>query len=277
MTAFTALVLAGSRGPTDPLARSQGVRHRALLDVAGTPMLVRVVRALRESESVGPITVSIEDPQAVASVPELEDLRRTGALHVHRSLASPSRSVLDVLENAAPDGNLFVTTADHALLTTAMVDHFLAAAEGSQADVLVGVVARSLLHARFPDSKRTYIPLRDERYSGANLFAFRTANARRAAAFWLRAEAFRKRPWRLVSAFGPRALLLFALGRLDLDGALERASHAFGARVEAVRMPWAEAAVDVDRASDLELVRRVLSEGYSTRSPSAANPPLSGS
>src|SRR4029453_16464860 len=44
---FSALILAGRRGPQDPLAVSRGATHRALLPVAGVPMLVRVVRALR--------------------------------------------------------------------------------------------------------------------------------------------------------------------------------------------------------------------------------------
>ena len=55
-----------------------------------------------------------------------------------------------------------------------------------------------------------------------------------------------------------KALLLFALRRLTLDAALQRVSNAMGCRVSAVRMPFAEAAIDVDRPSDLELVRRIL-------------------
>ena len=86
------------------------------------------------------------------------------------------------------------------------------------------------------------------------------AEAQRAAEFWGRAERFRKRPWRLVGAFGPVALLLFLLRRLDLEAALERMSRALGVRARAIRMPWAEAAIDVDRPSDLELVNRILAE-----------------
>ena len=46
----SALVLAGSRDEGDPLARAQGVRHRALLRGAGVPMLLRVVRALQQTD-----------------------------------------------------------------------------------------------------------------------------------------------------------------------------------------------------------------------------------
>lgn len=271
MASFDALVLAGSRGPTDPLAQHQGVKHRALLDIEGVPMLLRVVRTLRAADRIDRVAVSIDDPAALSAVPELADAE------VHPSLSSPSRSVLDVLERRADADKLLVTTADHPLLTPVIVDHFAAADDGCQADVLVGVVARSLLRERFPGSTRTWLPLRGDRYTGANLFAFRTPEARRAAHFWVRAERFRKRPWRLASVFGPSTLLAFALRRLDLDAALERVSHAMQVRVEAVRLPFAEAAIDVDRPSDLALVTRILAGDQSRRSPSSLKQPLSES
>jgi GTP:adenosylcobinamide-phosphate guanylyltransferase len=244
-------------------------------------MLLRVLRTLRASRGVGRLVVSIDDPSAIEDVPEIAALASDGELAVHRSLASPSRSVLDALKGFGTGEPVLVTTADHALLRPEIVEHFLAAVDISQADVLVGLVARSVIQARFPESKRTYLSFRDEHYSGANLFAFRTPAAEQAAAFWVRAESYRKRPWRLVSVFGPISLLLFLLRRLDLDAALAHASRAIGARVEAVRLPFAEAAVDVDKPSDLELVTKLLKEdpdeAQSTRSPSAEKQPPAGS
>jgi GTP:adenosylcobinamide-phosphate guanylyltransferase len=260
VTALRALVLAGRRGPTDPLARERGATHRALLEVGETPMLVRVVRTLRAAPSIGRVTVSIDDPRALDGEPELKAAIAGGSLDVHQSLGSPSRSVSDVLGGCARGEPLLVTTADHALLTVEIVEHFAAACARSDADVLFGVVARSLLEARYPETTRTYLRLRGEAWSGANLFCFRTDRARRAAAFWVDAERHRKRPWRLVSAFGPGALLLFLLRRLDLDAALERVSRAMGAVVRPVRLPFPEAAIDVDRATDLTLAERILAE-----------------
>lgn len=277
MTRIPVLVLAGSRGASDPLASAEGARHRALLEVGGVPMLLRVVRALRATPSVGRIVVSIEDAGALDTVPELAALRREGALSVHPSLDSPSRSVLDALAGFPEDSPVLVTTADHALLRAEIVECFLAGAEASGADLAFGLVAKRVLRARFPDSERTFLPFRDDGYSGANLFLFRTAQARKVAAFWVRAERFRKQPWRLVAAFGPISLALFLARRLDLDGALARASRAIGARVAAVRLPFPEAAVDVDKPSDLVLARAIVAEAQIQRSPSPAKPPAEGS
>lgn len=253
---FSALVLAGRRGPQDALAEGHGASHRALLPVAGVPMLVRVLRTLRAA-GLSRLHVSIDAPELLDRIPELAAWRGEGVLRVHPSESSPSRSVAAVL---ATPGVLpcLVTTADHALLTPAMVEHFLTAACAADADVLVGMVAERVVRAQHPESQRTYLRLRGEAWSGANLFAFCNARARLAADFWVRAERFRKRPWRLVASIGPSLVLLYALRRLDLAGALERGSRVIGARIRPIAMPQAEAAIDVDHESDLVLAERIL-------------------
>ena len=254
---FETLVLAGRRGPEDPLSKQSGLSHRALLPVAGVPMLVRVLRTLESCPSVGALRLSIDSPDVLAGVPALAEALDAGRLGLHQSLESPSTSVADALGDLEA-GPTLVTTADHALLSPEMVEHFAAQARESDADALLGVVARSVLQAAYPDSPRTYVPLRGEAWSGSNLFAFRTPSARRAAEFWIRAEQYRKQPWRMLGAVGPRALTGFALGRLDLEAACEQLSRACGCRVRAVPLPFPEAAIDVDRPEDVELATRIL-------------------
>jgi len=266
MNAFNALVLAGSRNAEDPLAAVRGGTHRALLEVVGVPMLIRVVRALHASSCVDRIAVSIDDAGAFEAVPELRELEARGELTRQPSLSSPSRSVLAALNGHLLGNRVLVTTADHALLTREIIDHFAAGAEQSDADLAVGVVAESVIRTRYPSTTRTYLRFRDGGYSGANLFAFRSERARRAAEFWIRAESFRKQPWRLASAFGPMTLVLFVSRQLTLEDALERASRAIGCRIRAVPLPFAEAAIDVDRPSDLDLVSEILTARGETAS-----------
>ena len=90
---MTALVLAGRRGASDALAdalaASDASGHHALLDVAGVPMLVRVVRALRAAPQVGRIVVVIDAPEVLAGEPELRDVE------ARTSASSPSRRQLN--------------------------------------------------------------------------------------------------------------------------------------------------------------------------------------
>ncbi|NQV20201.1 MAG: NTP transferase domain-containing protein [Rhodospirillales bacterium] len=250
-SAFTALVLAASRGPEDPVARAEGVSHKALVDVAGTPMLLRVVRALSASRAVGRIAVGIEDPAVLATLGE-------SGLIAAPTGNTPGASVLAgaaALDNPFP---LLVTTGDHALLTPEMVDRFCTDALATGADVVAGLATKETILKDHPDTVRTYLKFRDGDYSGCNLFALLTPRGLKAPEFWGHIEHQRKRPWRLVRAFGAMSLVLFALRLLTLDGAFKRAGKRFGAKAAAVLLPWSEAAIDVDKPADLELVRKIL-------------------
>ncbi|MGH6930612.1 MAG: nucleotidyltransferase family protein, partial [Dongiaceae bacterium] len=212
---FTALVLAGSRGPDDPVARAAGVTHKALAPVAGVPMLLRVLRTLRASPSIGGLALCIDQPT-------LEQLKQPGAaeLLAEVQLVAPDetpsaslRRALDQLRDALP---LLVTTADNALLSPQMVEHFCTAAP-ADTDLVVAVASEATIRRAYPHSIRTYYRFGGEGYSGCNLFLARTPAAMNVAAFWSEIERHRKRPWRLVAAIGPLVLLRFLLGMLSLD------------------------------------------------------------
>src|SRR5262249_36630806 len=137
--------------------------------------------------------------------------------------ATPGDSVqqaLGRLEGALP---LLVTTADHPLLTPAMIEHFLTGAP-SDADVAVALATATTIRAAYPATLRTFYRFGGQRYSGCNLFLLQTAAAAKAAAFWAAMDRHRKRPWRLAASIGPLTLGRFLMGRLTLEAALARLS-----------------------------------------------------
>ena len=257
---FTALVLAADRGAGDPVSRTAGVAHKCLAPVAGKPMVERVVAALAASPHVDRSAVSLRDPDLARQVAALVPLLESGRLIPLQAADSPSSSVLQAAAELPRPFPLLVTTADHALLTTQMVDHFCIESLASGSAVAAGVTASGVLLARYPQSRRTYLVFRDERYSGSNLFALTDESALRAAQLWRRAEQQRKQPWRIAAIFGPRLLLSYLLRRFSLDEAMARISARIGLSVAAVKMPFAEAAIDVDKPADLELVEKILAK-----------------
>ena len=137
---ISALVLAASRGPEDPVARSEGVTHKCLVDVAGVPMLARVLEALQASPSVEGIAISIDDAGVLDALPTVTAAVEAGALTLLKSADTPSGSVL-AAARAVERYPLLITTADNPLLTPDMVEHFCRAARQAAADVVAGVVA----------------------------------------------------------------------------------------------------------------------------------------
>lgn len=260
------IVLAGRRGGPDALAQAAGASHRALLEIEGEPMLARVTRRLLGRPGIDRVLVNIDTPRALDTVPFLKEAIEAGRVEILESAESPSRSVLESLDAAGLEkAPVLVTTADHALLDDEMLDAFFASARRREgADLCLAMVPRRIIEARFPEAKRTYLRFKEDGYSGANLFLFRTPAARRAAEFWLTAERERKKPWRLARAFGWSSLALFLTRQLTLETAMQRASKVVGARIEAIALETAEAAVDVDKIEDLELVRQILANRSSS-------------
>ena len=243
---LAALVLAGSRpGRPDPVAQAAGVSHKALALAGGETLLARVVGALRGA-SVSRVVVSTAHPQVAEAARALE------AEVVAAAPDGPAASVLAA--QAVLGAPLLVTTADHALLEPEWVARFLADAP-VEADVCALLARRERVEADAPCTRRTYLRLADGEWSGCNLFLFRTARGFGAARLWRRAEARRKRPWRLAALVGPATLLRYATGRLSLEAAVARLGSVAAVRAAAVACPFALCAVDVDTPDDLGFVR----------------------
>jgi GTP:adenosylcobinamide-phosphate guanylyltransferase len=252
-------VLAGRRGEEDTLALHARAPHRSLVAIGGTPMLERVVGTLLEA-GIEHVVVSTDARELVLAVARLRELNEAGRVQIRDSAKSPAASVLDFLtDTAASRFPCLVTTADHALLTSHMVRTFWAAAAQSDADLAVGIVKEDLFETRFPGLRRTFVRLADDAFKAANLFAFLRPHATAVPSFWRRVEQDRKKPWRLVRAFGGATLLRYLSGRLTVTNALERVRRTTGARVALIPLPFPEAAIDVDNPVDLEVALSVLS------------------
>jgi GTP:adenosylcobinamide-phosphate guanylyltransferase len=247
VTAFHALVLAGSRGGADPVADYAGVPAKALIEIGGKTMLARVVQALRTAGATR-IGVSVSDPMVAAHAATL-------GVEVLPAEAGPSASARSGL--AALGTPLLVTTADHALLEPEWITHFLAATPAG-ADVTALLARRDTIEAAVPETQRTYLRFADGGWSGCNLFYLATPKANAALDLWSQVEADRKRPWRIVRRLGTGTLLRYLVGRLTLDQALVRLGAAAGISARAVASPFGLAAVDVDKPADLDLVRRLI-------------------
>ncbi|MDP9137564.1 MAG: NTP transferase domain-containing protein [Pseudomonadota bacterium] len=251
---WDALVLAAGRGADDPLARAQGVSHKCLLTVAGQPMLSRVIGALAGSGRFERIAVSIEDPDLLQSLPPAQAV----AMEFIPSASSAAASVAAALEGRDMLRPVLVTTGDHPLLTPEILEYFLARSEQVNCDLAVGLALAETILAAHPGTRRTFLKFGRTRVSGCNLYAFRGRASLKALAHWQFVERHRKQPWRLVSSFGAIPLLANLVGLLSLDGAFRWASNILGLEARPILMPFADAAIDVDKPSDLELVERIL-------------------
>jgi len=242
---WTALILAGSRGPDDPVAKATGVPHKAMSPIAGRPMIDWVIEALDGCPAIGKIAVC--GPADLSFAPELTALPAE---------ASPAASVLAGLH--ALGAPLLVVTADNPLLRARSLQQFLDQAHASGADVVAGVANKDVAEQAGNPGRRTYLKFRDGAFSGCNLFAIQYTRGRAAAEFWRSLEADRKRPWRMAGKIGARTLAAYMAGRLTLDSAVDAIAARAGCSAAAVRLDDPLAAHDVDKPEDLSFVESIL-------------------
>lgn len=248
---WTAVVLAGSRPGRDPFAEQFGTDLKALIPIAGAPMVQRPVRALLESEDIGRILVLGQSPERIGAV-LLDDPR----IEVMESKGTIAETIEELMLKDRSAFPMLVTTADHALLDPGMILEFVEKAKG--ADLAIGVVERQSLLSRLPQTKRTWLVFRGGAYSGANLFAFGSIKALAAVEQWRSVEQDRKKGWRVLAALGP-ALLLGAVLRLrTIDQSVASMGLRLGMSARAIVLSNPLAAVDVDKPVDHAIVEAVL-------------------
>ena len=257
---FTAVVLAADRGPDDPVAKAAGVRCKSLTPVGGKPMVVRVLDALTASQAVNAYILCGPPKSVVDQEPDLGTLIASGRVKWFENQATPSSSAFHVLQTLPDETPVLLTTADHVLLSARIVDYFCSEAQATGCDVVAGVARHETVAEAYPQTRRTATQLEDGAYCGCNLFAFLTPQSRKAADFWRKVERERKKPLRIIKVMGWTAVIRYLLGRLSLQQALGKLSQRMGLRVGVVRMPFAEAAIDVDKVEDLLLVESILTE-----------------
>ena len=78
----------------------------------------------------------------------------------------------------------------------------------------------------------------------------------------------RKQPWKIALMLGPVMLALYVFKRLSLDAMMIALGQQAGARAVAVRSSYGLAAVDVDKPSDLDLVRSLVDDAQIPAQPS---------
>ncbi len=253
MRGTTAIVLAGSRPGSDPLAAAFGTDLKALVPVGGKPMVRWPVEALLGSDRFAEVRVLAQEPERIGEV-----LPANPKLVVEMSADSIARTIERLCIDPTVHWPLFVTTADHVLLDGGMIDEFCNRGEAS--DIVVGVVERGNLIRRFPETKRTWIRFRSGAYSGANMFLLSGRKVLPALETWRAIEQDRKKGWALLWAFGPLNLLGAMLRLSTIHQTLDRIGRRIGAKVEAVDLSNPLAAVDVDKLSDHRLAEELLAE-----------------
>lgn len=252
---WTAIVLAGHRPGGDPLARDFGETYKGRIPVHGKPMICHVVSTLAAEPRIARILIMAQEPEAVLAG-ELGWIAEHPKVVLATSDGGISRSVGAVAGSPAAPWPVLVTTADHPLLAPADVAQMLDGV--GDADLAVGMVERSVLLGRYPGNRRTWLRFSDGAFTGANLFALRTARVKAALDLWATIEQERKVAHRLVRRFGLWLAIRALTRTISLGGAFTHAGRKLNLAARPVLLDNPEAGIDVDKLEDHALVEAIM-------------------
>jgi GTP:adenosylcobinamide-phosphate guanylyltransferase len=250
-----AIVTAGGiPRPEDPLYTFSHGDSKALIDVAGKPMVQWVLDALGNAKQVdNVIIVGLSPKSGVTCKKPIHYVSNQG-----RMLANIVAGVNKVLELNKKNKYVLVASSDIPTLKAEMVDWLIDTCMETKDDLYYGVCPKDVMEARFPGSKRTYTHLKDMDVCGADINLTHVRMATEHLDMWESLIGSRKSPLKQASIIGFGTLFALFTRRLTLEDAVRRVSDRIGIKGRAIVWPYAEPCMDVDKPSQLELLREDL-------------------
>ncbi|MBX3001761.1 MAG: nucleotidyltransferase family protein [Caldilineaceae bacterium] len=256
-TLFDAVITAGyDRNKVDPLAAITGQPQKVLLKIAGAPMIWHVVRALDESKQIGEIVIVGLDPKDAPDFGRpIHYIEDQGGMTANQRAGAKKAAAIN-------NQNRYVLAmpADAPLLTGEMIRWFIDACRPYDHDIYWGIVKRSVMEATFPNSKRSYLRLREGQYCSGDLFLLDLEAGLRTHQHMERFFASRKSVLNQVRMLGFGVIFNYLIGRLSLKTMLGVVERELGATGAPIIMPFAEAGMDVDKPHHLEAIQHYLAQ-----------------
>jgi GTP:adenosylcobinamide-phosphate guanylyltransferase len=241
--------------PKDSLyAYTQG-KFKVLLLIEGKPIIQWVVDALNESGEVDRIIiVGLPDDTPIQSKRQITFVASQNDLMLNIQAAAEKVVELDPTCTDA-----FLVSGDIPGLTAEMVKWLAGKVkQRPPMDIHYTVVAKQAIESEFPGSKRTYTKMKDCEVSGGDCSVFNPHMAIDPNARWRKLIDYRKSPIKQAALIGFDTLFLLLIGQLSLKEAERRVTRRLDICGEVVLAPYAGIAMDVDKAHQLEIMRRYL-------------------
>lgn len=249
-----AIVLAGGRAENDPLAEMTRGNLKSLLEIAGKPMVQWVLDAISGSKTIDTVVLmGIEDVSSLTCSKTMIPMADYGSLI--ENLQQGSRKLAELHPHQT---HVVSIAADIPAITAEIIDHLVGIYQKCEVDLYYGVVDRRVMEKRYPGSKRTYVKVQKEEFCGGDLNAFSKKAALAPNALWKDLIRSRKNPLKQAAMIGLDSLFLLLLGWANLDTMADRICRRLGLTGKAVRVPFAEVGMDVDKPFQFEMVETDL-------------------
>jgi len=253
---MNALVIAGGiPKPKDPLYEYSRGKPKALIDLAGKPMVQWVLNALSDSNLVNQIyIIGIEHQDTLVCEKTTTYFPNQGGL-----LDNVRKGVSLIAEEHQNAEKVLIVSADIPAITSEMIDWTVSNANESEQDLYYNIVRRENIEKRFPLSNRSFVHLKNGDYCGGDMHVVQINAITHNQSFWNEMLAARKNALKQASLIGFDVLFMLLIRQLTLETGVPKICKRLGIRGIAIESPYAEVAMDVDKSHQLLLLREDLS------------------
>jgi molybdopterin-guanine dinucleotide biosynthesis protein A len=266
-----AVVLAGGiPRPEEPLYAYSNGEAKALIDVAGKPMVQWVLDALGNAKSIDHIIViGLSAKSNLSCRKPITYLSNQG-----RMLDNLKVGTAKALEFNPQAKYVVISSSDIPAATSEMVEWLIKTCGETEDDIYYNVIRRQEMEEVFPASKRTYTRLKDMEVCGGDMGIARAAIINENPDFWTKIINSRKSPISQAMLLGPSIIFKLLTRQLTADDVIQRVAKKLGLKGRAIVCPYAEIGMDVDKPHQLEIMRAYLEKR--TAKPVSGSDPATG-
>jgi GTP:adenosylcobinamide-phosphate guanylyltransferase len=240
--------------PEDPLYPYTNGDCKALVDVAGKPMIQWVLDALGEADNVeNVIIIGLSPKSDVTCKKPLYYISNQG-----RMLANIVAGVSKSLELNPQSQYVLVASSDIPGINAEMVDWLVETCMETREDIYYGVIPREVMETRYPGSNRTYTKLKDIQLCGADMHITHVSMATEHLDMWEELIGNRKSPLKQAATIGFGTLFRVATRSITLDELVRTVTERLDITGRPIIWEHAEPGMDVDKPHQLELIREDL-------------------
>lgn len=247
---INALILAGTK-EKGPLEIAEKVDNKALIMIHGKPMIEYIVDALNHSENINKISVVGPKNELLPYIgKKVEEILNAG------------NSILENMERGLnffnSVDNLLILTSDIPLITAEAIDEFLRICTKRKACIGYPIITKENIIKKYPETERTYVKMKEGVFCGGNIIFFKPK------VFFQNKELIqeifnnRKDNWKNAKKLGIKFILKFLFKTLTIEEAEKRVTDIFGYNSVAIMVSHPEIMIDLDKFSDLKLIRNCL-------------------
>ncbi len=230
------------------------------LEEAGNKALCLINRKMMIEYVIDAVRAA-EDIKKVVVVGPKDKLSR----HLNGKVDAVIDSGGNVMENVMagirylkPQENILICSCDIPLITTEAINDFISRSKTLNADLCYPIVEKTVNDNKYPDMERTYVRIKEGRFTGGNIFYVNPRAVENGLLFADKLVKARKNPLKMARLLSFRFMLRLILGNLAINEVEEKFSQITGIKARAIVSLFPEVGQDVDKSSDLNIASHYL-------------------